>query len=255
MIKRRLGMATKISKSQPRRASIITKAKKKKVPQTIAVGFVLDGSGSMQSVKKVTIDGCNQFLDKIRNDKESHYLFGLSIFHSGGVNGSVIIDQRYSLTELKHVGDFTDENYKPEGGTPLYDAIGTAVRRLEAAKADKFLVVFMTDGEENAYSEWTLEHLKGLIHDKEALGNWTFLFLSSELTAKTVGLSMGIHVGNIAHYDRLNVGIAAASMGAATMCYSASSAPASKSFFTENKVEGVDQHWEDDLVKTTTTSN
>lgn len=233
------------SKSESKRLAVL-KGKKpvKKVAKkhSIAVGFVLDGSGSMDGVRDVTIDGCNQFLNKLKDDKVSHYLFSLSIFHSEGEQ--TIIDQPYSLTELAHVGQFSRDNYKPDGGTPLYDAIGAAVRRLQPAAVDKFLVVIMTDGEENTSKTWALEQIQGLIKDKEALGNWTFLFLSSDLKAKQTGQSLGIGLGNIGQYHQRDTGRVVSAMASSVSCYASSNLTRSMSFVSDGKIDGVNQDWD-----------
>lgn len=90
--------------------------------------------------------------------------------------------------------DITGPNaYKPDGGTPLLDAVAVTIKGTEAwlAKHPEFtgkvITVVLTDGEENTSTEWHLNHpmvegddrdLGGLIQWKQDEG-WEFIFLGA----------------------------------------------------------------------------
>jgi Mg-chelatase subunit ChlD len=52
-------------------------------------------------------------------------------------------------------------DYEPRGNTPLFDAIGECVRRVEE-NGRAITVVVITDGMENASKEFTRESVSGL---------------------------------------------------------------------------------------------
>ena len=55
--------------------------------------------------------------------------------------------------------------YRPGGGTPLYDAIGKGISKVNAQieDGDHVLVTIITDGEENSSEEWTLKMVRSMI--------------------------------------------------------------------------------------------
>ncbi len=64
---------------------------------------------------------------------------------------------RYRAVPVSAVQDLDVETYRPQDGTPLYDAIGRtlSLARQEAPVEAKKLCVILTDGEENASQEYS----------------------------------------------------------------------------------------------------
>lgn len=88
---------------------------------------------------------------------------------------------------LVHDGDLkarTPYSMAPRGMTPLNDAIGRgiALTAERSAKADKVIVVIVTDGGENSSREYTSGQITNLIKAKEAEG-WGFVFLATDQAA------------------------------------------------------------------------
>jgi len=73
----------------------------------------------------------------------------------------------------------------------------------------------MTNGEENASREWTIDAVKGLIEQKEKEGAWTFVFLGAAPGAWAQGRAYGIPAANVAQYSagRYQQTFAAVSLG------------------------------------------
>src|ERR1700692_92901 len=92
------------------------------------------------------------------------------------------------------------EHYVPRGNTPLYDAIGECIRRTDP-KGRAAIVLVITDGEENASSEFTRESVKTLLKEKESEG-WTFAFLGADIDSYAVGGSVGVSPSNTATTSR-----------------------------------------------------
>lgn len=91
----------------------------------------------------------------------------------------------------------TRGTYVPGGSTALHDAIVFAMEDLERTAADRYLVVVLTDGENNS-SRTTRDELRAAIAEREARGNWTFVYLSAAESGFTDGTVMGFGAGNIA---------------------------------------------------------
>lgn len=157
------------------------------------VHIVLDRSGSMQSCHRSTVDGFNEYLNTLRNDKDGDYFVTLTQFDSGR-NGPEI-EQTFSDLKLKKVRDLTLDDFKPRGMTPLLDAIGISIRETEENLSKKkgtnaVVLVIITDGGENSSREFKTETIKKMIDKKEADG-WTVAYLGANQDAFAVGSTMG----------------------------------------------------------------
>ena len=154
--------------------------------------LVVDESGSMSVIRKQALAGINETLVTIRkmqekyNEMEQHVT--LITFDSTATK------IRYDNVKIKHVHDLGWRDYVPGGATPLYDAIGIGVSKINAlaCEDDNVLVTIITDGEENCSREYSLSMVKNLI-GKLKKQHWTFTFIGTdELDVETMASSMGI---------------------------------------------------------------
>ncbi len=183
----------------------------------ILVNVLLDKSGSMTSTRAETIIGYNVYVNKLREDKATDYQLTLVQFD---LNQGPELTVTYENRPLADVKDLTMAEYEPRGGTPLYDAIGEAIKRVPADATRAKIMVVITDGEENSSKEFTKESVKALIKGKEAEG-WTFVFLGSDIDAYQVGGAVGASIGNTANYNKANTVSMFAANARATMTRSA----------------------------------
>jgi len=151
--------------------------------------FVLDRSGSMESIANDVIGGFNGFLTEQQADG-SDALMTLIQFDSN--------DPHEVLAEavpIANVRPLTRASFAPRGGTPLYDAMGHAItdatirieQRHEARQPDEsILFVTFTDGEENQSVEYRREQLFDLVKKHEQEG-WTFAYLGANQDAYEEG--------------------------------------------------------------------
>lgn len=152
------------------------------------IGFLLDETGSMGSLKKETITSFNEYVQSVK-DETKDVVMTLTKFNSRKV------EIAYNLTQLDSISSLDEENYQPDALTPLYDAIGQTIREMEPhmKECKKALFVIQTDGYENASKEYSLDAIKKLIKEKEK-ENWTFVFLGANLNDKTSNAGdLGIH--------------------------------------------------------------
>lgn len=162
----------------------------------VLVSVVLDRSGSMQLCRDKTIEGYNEYLNALRTDKESEYSITLIQFDHDAKGCDLTIC--YVDKPLADVPDLTVKTYEPRGGTPLYDAIGECIRRVDA-KGRAVINVIITDGQENASQEFTLDAIRALVKQKESESQ-TFVFLGANIDAFAVGASFGAQAGNTSNY-------------------------------------------------------
>lgn len=190
----------------------------KKKNTTTAVSFILDESGSMDSIKPSVIEGFNKYISELKKQK-GNIVFTLTKFDTNGIRTP------YENKDIKKVEKLTDKTYQPNAMTPLYDACVKTIERISETKSDKaFLVAIMTDGYENSSTEHNEECLTDLIKKLQAKGNWTFVFLGANQDSWATAQRLGISKGNVMDWQATSTGTnqAFAAMAMATRNFSAS---------------------------------
>ena len=150
----------------------------------------------MRATAAQTVSGYNEYVNALRHDKESEYALSLVQFDAPRTNPELTVT--YEDRALADVADLTNADFRPRGNTPLYDAIGECIRRIDARDRGVIMLI-VTDGEENASTEFTKDSVKALISEKEKLG-WTFSFLGANIDSYAVSSGIGIPMGNVSNY-------------------------------------------------------
>lgn len=141
--------------------------------------IIVDESGSMDVIRKQAFSGINETLKTIRtlaagneNVKQRVSLITFDSEH---------MSLKYDNVNALRTHDLLWHEYQPGGCTPLYDAIGESVSRMNANVnlGDHVLVTVITDGEENCSSKWTLGMIRRLI-EKLKRQNWTFTLIGTD---------------------------------------------------------------------------
>jgi hypothetical protein len=149
------------------------------------IAFILDSSGSMQSIKSGTMEGYNSFIFQQKEENGKYPVrFSLTLFNSG-------IEEILSSVPVSKVTDLDDSNYRPSGNTALLDAIGTTIDNLgkrlaatpENERPGKVIVAIMTDGEENSSKQFNWDQISGMIKHQTDVYKWDFLFLGANQDA------------------------------------------------------------------------
>lgn len=165
---------------------------------TTYITFLLDRTGSMQSIKKATIDGFNEFVNGQKTAKVKGDMT-LTIFDSES------IDVLYT-NPVKDVPVLTSDDFVPRAMTPLFDGIGRTIRNAkdrlaaETKQPDTVIVVIMTDGLENASSEFKIEDVRALVKEQEEAG-WKFVFLGANMDAYAEGMNLGMENAQYVTYS------------------------------------------------------
>lgn len=186
---------------------------------------ILDRSGSMSSYKARTIESFNADLASLREQAKSAgvkvYNTLLTFASNNNWSASDESDFRFSrvLADVSDCPDLTAEEYTPNGGTPLLDAIGKGIERLKTELGDDLgsddvhiLVSIFTDGEENSSRSYKKDQIKKMIDHFSENGKWTFTFIgcgSLENVTATSG-QLGIKEGNTVAFQATNDGYNAA---------------------------------------------
>ena len=168
--------------------------------QTILT-FVLDRSGSMSSVQNKVVSGFNEYIEEMKSSEEST-LIRLNTFDSE--SNDVI----YDFEDINHVRPLSSEDYIPGSLTPLYDAIGQAVSATrafikESQTESQVIFTIMTDGLENASTEYDRNKVFKLISNMESKG-WKFVYLGANQESWEAGAGIGISQQRVSNYDASN---------------------------------------------------
>ena len=164
--------------------------------------IILDASGSMETIKEATINGFNETVQTVKAaqkkfDDQKH-LISLVVFNSDDIKTV------YDCVPAEEVHELNDKNYKPNCCTPLFDAIGIAVSKLQfiAKEEDKVLVTIITDGYENASKEYSGKLIKEII-DKQKEKGWVFTYIGANQDSAEVAAKISIY--NTINFDADNV--------------------------------------------------
>lgn len=162
--------------------------------------FLLDRSGSMQSIKADTEGGFAAFISEQREAVEGECRVTLAQFDN-------VYEVVYSDLPL---GEVPPLQLAPRGSTALLDAMGRLITDAGAALAAKpeqerpgtVVVAVMTDGYENASREWTHAAISSLVEQQTEQYRWQFLYMGADQDAIEVGRSMGVAPEHSVTYGR-----------------------------------------------------
>ena len=161
--------------------------------------FLLDRSGSMQSIKTDTEGGFAAVVDEQRK-APGECRVTLAQFDN-------VYDVVYSD---RPIADVPALDLQPRGSTALLDAMGRTItdagNRLaampEAERPGTVIVAVMTDGMENASQEWTHPAIKALVEQQTRQYGWQFLYMGADQDAIEVGVGLGVAAANSVTYSR-----------------------------------------------------
>mgnify|MGYP000980660126 CR=1 FL=1 len=179
-------------------ADQITSAEK---PKRIELVLVIDKSGSMGGLESDTIGGFNSMVEKQR-------ALHIPVLFNDEVQ------TLYDRKAIWRVPPLTDHDYVTGGTTALLDAVGTTIRRMEradgiTAPGTKVVFVIITDGLENASTEFTRAAVKRMISDKQEMDGWSFIYLGANIDAAEEAGAIGVDRENAVTYSNTHTGVRA----------------------------------------------
>lgn len=167
------------------------------VPPTKArLIFVLDRSGSMQSIQNEAIGGFNAFVEA-QKKVEGEATLSLIIFDN-------IIDTIHKDVPLNEVPILTNQVFIPRGMTAMNDAIGVTITQCLSETAEvgvKTIMAVLTDGQENSSKEFTGKMVGDLIKRAESEYGWEVLFLGANIDVNAVASSINVSSNKFATFE------------------------------------------------------
>ena len=141
---------------------------------TIHYAFILDQSGSMQSLKKEVVSSYNEQVEAIRKIKkdnpDAEIKFTMCTFNDE-INFRLV---NQNIVELKKI---KPNDYQPNSCTALYDAIGLTFMKISKhiKSNDQVFFVIFTDGLENASTDFNANEIQKILAQANEKG-WKVKF-------------------------------------------------------------------------------
>lgn len=155
--------------------------------------FILDKSGSMNSIKDDAIGGFNSFLEE-QKKAEGKAKMSVILFDDTVQTISDGVD----INEVKPLDKTT---FIPSGLTSLLDAIGLGIDNLnkrisespEDEKPSNVIFAIMTDGHENSSMEYQPLQIKHKVESMQKEKDYQFIFLGANIDAVGTAEGLGIN--------------------------------------------------------------
>lgn len=181
----------------------------------IYIGISRDHSGSMSHLTNPARQDYNETIQLLQEtSRETGQDTFVSVVNCGsGRQAKVTVD-----TENTPIGNVIPlAKYQAEApGTPLFDSVGELIRLFETCPdannpEASFLVMAVTDGEENCSRTWSARTLTDKIKKLQATDRWTFVFRVPKGYKRRL-VQLGIPEGNIFEWEQTSRGVQEASV-------------------------------------------
>ena len=168
--------------------------------------IILDESGSMESIKKPTINAFNELVQTTkeierRYPQQQHFI-SLTTFNGLGIK-EILINE-----PVEHLSPIDEQVYNPISMTPLFDSMGLCITKLRhhVKYMDRYnvLVTILTDGEENNSKEYTRSMIKTLVSELSS-ENWTFTYIGAN--HDVMDSASSISITNILVFEASSMGM------------------------------------------------
>ncbi len=175
--------------------------------EPVQIICILDRSGSMANLAEDTIGGYNSFLAKQKENPGTAEVT------------TVLFDNEYEMiadaVNLTEIAELDSETYYARGTTALLDAVGmTITNTLGRMEKDKIcpekrrvLVMIMTDGLENASTEYNKKTVKNLIEETTEKYHWNYIFMGANIDSAQEASSIGISRKHAMDYAADSAGV------------------------------------------------
>ena len=187
------------------------------------IGISRDHSMSMSLLVGSAMKDYNRNIEGIKTGAKDHEIDTIVSVIECGVNlpfdysarsygkravGNKFVVQNSSVNSLKQL-----ESYAAHGNaTPLYDSIGELISQLEKNPDAKnedvsFLVLVITDGQENASRTWDPSTLRSKIQELQATDRWTFALRVPRGAKASLVRDLGVHPDNVYEWEVSTLGL------------------------------------------------
>lgn len=163
----------------------------------MTVVFLLDMSGSMEGQEEQIVASTNMILDDMIKTNANHpntkvgiYVYTFSTSHSLLMETTLANSPRLSVSQ-----------YKPNGGTSLFDTIGTILNNVQNGTT----IVIATDGEDTTSTQVSKKEIIDQISNAKESRDIDFIFIAKGPEAFSGGEDLGVRVMSVDDFSMLNM--------------------------------------------------
>ncbi len=173
------------------------------------VWMLLDRSGSMSGLEAAVVKGVSRFIAEQAAEPGTCRLT-VAQFDSEAPF-EVLVDN----VSVQKADPHALECYEPRGLTPLFDAVGRLIgcadrrvkqRREAGKKPEDQTIVIVTDGYENASTDYSVADLHELISKRRDQG-WAFVFMGANQDSYAESARLGVDQRNVQNYEASDEGV------------------------------------------------
>lgn len=176
-------------------------------PNLAEIVCIVDRSGSMNAIREDAIGGFNSFLDE-QKEQPGEARLTLVLFN----HDYELVHEARDIQDVKHLDKDT---YVPQGTTALLDAMGRTIddvgNRLaetpEGERPSAVIVSILTDGLENASSDYTRARVRQMVEHQQEKYSWQFVYLGANVDAFAEAGALGIPQAKTANFAHTGAGV------------------------------------------------
>jgi hypothetical protein len=195
----------------------------------------------MEDCRDQTIDAFNEYVGSLRHGSTAGTRLSLTTFDSESV------DVVHDTVRIEDIPKLTRETFVPRGMTPLFDALGQTVARIDKVTLlpdERIAFAILTDGLENASREYKAPAIRKILTERQEQRNWLVLYLGANQDAWAAGAEIGVQAAHAMSYSKAALQPAMESMARSMSRYrSAPKATArmAASFSDEERAQSMGQ--------------
>lgn len=171
----------------------------------LSVFVALDRSGSMQGEPWTNaIDSLNEYVKNLQKEKIEGDITIIAFDANNQVNGQKT--RLVPIVEEQSIAYFEPIKFdvlQPAGMTPLFDAAADVMDRALERNSERTVVVILTDGHENASTEYTQEKIKDKVKMLEKR-KWEVIFLGANFDVASYTAGSGLASTKMRNFDLNN---------------------------------------------------
>jgi hypothetical protein len=187
------------------------------------IGIIRDHSNSMGHLTNQAKQDYNELLREMKDSFSfaNGFKSAKIVTTQCGVGrrGEVILEETgRNLEAVQPLTSYVASGYS----TPLFDSVGKTVQELVKVEQNDperfydpdfaFILIAVTDGEENSSRSYYASNLKQLIHEKQATDRWTFVFRVPPGYKSQLASKLGVHSGNVVEWEISEQGMQASTV-------------------------------------------
>ncbi len=171
------------------------------------VVIVLDESGSMSYVRNKTVKVVNKLIEDLETQAENSKIETRLTLIKFNTSNKVVFEGA-NVREGRRLNEF---DFIPNSGTALLDAVDRAVSNLKhhsrSRVNESFLVIVITDGQENSSRNVTKSGLANTIRQLQNTDKWTFAFQVPKGDKEGLVKNFNIPEGNVEEWEASDKGL------------------------------------------------